>query len=36
MEIQKIVNLLISSENEYSKFAPKNWYVIGSETKGGY
>ena len=36
METQKIVNLLNSSENEYSKFATKKWYVIESETKGGY
>ena len=34
METQKIVNLLNSSENEYSKFATKNWYIIDSETKG--
>ena len=36
MEIQKIVNLLNSSENEYSKFAAKKWYVIDSESKGVY
>ena len=36
MEIQKIVNLLSSSENEYSKFATKKWYVIDSESKGNY
>ena len=34
MEAQKIVNLLNSSENEYSKFATKKWYLIDSETKG--
>ena len=34
MEIQKIVNLLNNSENEYSKFATKKWYVIESESKG--
>ena len=28
METQKIVNLLNSSESEYSKFVTKNWYVI--------
>ena len=33
METQKIVNLLNSSENEYSKFATKKWYVIDSESK---
>ena len=31
---QKIVNLLNSSENEYSKFATKGWYIIDSESKG--
>ena len=36
METQKIVNLLNSSENEYSKFATKKWYVIDSEPKGNY
>ena len=36
METQKIVNLLNSSENEYSKFAIKKWYVINSESKGVY
>ena len=36
METQKIVNLLKSSENEYSKFATKKWCVIDSESKGAY
>ena len=36
MKTQKIVNLLNSSENEYSKFATKKWYVIDSESKGVY
>ena len=36
MEAQKIVNLLNSSENEYSKFATKKWYFIDSESKGVY
>ena len=36
METQKIVNLLNSSENEYSKFATKKWYIINSESKGNY
>ena len=36
MEAQKIVNLLNSSENEYSKFATKRWYIIDSESKGNY
>ena len=33
METQKIVNLLNSSENEYSKFETKKWYAIDNETK---
>ena len=36
METQKTVNLLNSSENEYSKFATKKWCVIDSELKGAY
>ena len=36
METQKIVNLLSSSDNEYSKFTIKKWYVIDSESKGSY
>ena len=36
METQKIVNLLNSSENEYSKFATKKFYVIRNESKGNY
>ena len=28
MEAQKIVNLLDSSENEFSMFSMKKWYVI--------
>ena len=36
METQKIVNLLNSSENEYSNFATKKWRVIDSESKGVY
>ena len=36
MEMQKIINLLNNSENEYSKFATKKWYIIDSESKGNY
>ena len=36
METQKIVNLLNNSENEYSKFLTKKWYVIDSLSKGNY
>ena len=36
METHKIVNLLNDSENEYSKFATRKWYVIDSESKGVY
>ena len=34
--MQKIVNLLNSSENEFSKFVTKKWCVIDSETKVSY
>ena len=33
METQMIINLLYSSENEYSKFATKTWYIIDSQSK---
>ena len=36
MEVQKIINLLDNTENEYSKFATKKWYVIDSEFNGNY
>ena len=36
METQNIIDLLNSSENEYSKSATKKWYVIDSESKGNY
>ena len=36
METQKIINLLNSSENEFSKFATKKWYAIDSDTKSSY
>ena len=36
METQKIVNLLNSFENEYSKFTTKKCYIIDSESKGNY
>ena len=36
METQKIANFLNSSENEYSKFTTKKWYIIDSETTGTY
>ena len=28
--------MLNNTENEYSKFATKNWYIIDSESKGNY
>ena len=31
MEMQKIIDLLNSTENEYSKFATKKWYDFDSE-----
>ena len=36
METQKIINLLNNSDNEYSTFATKKWYIIDSESKGSY
>ena len=36
METQKIINLLNNSENEYSNFVTKKWYIIDSESKGNY
>ena len=36
METQKIVNLLNGSDDENSKFATKQFYVIDSESKGNY
>ena len=36
METPKIVNLLNSSENEYSKTATKNRYIIDSEASGAH
>ena len=36
METQKTVNLLNGSDNKYTKFATKKWYVIDSETSGAY
>ena len=33
---QKILNSLDNSENKFSKFAPKKWYVFVSETKSNY
>ena len=34
METQKTVNLLNDSDNEYSKFATKKWYIINDENNG--
>ena len=36
MEMQKILNLLNNTENEYSTFATKKWFIIDSESKGNY
>ena len=36
METQKIINLLNNTENEYSRFATKKWYITDSESKGNY
>ena len=36
METQKVVYVLSGSDNEYSKFATKRWYVIDNESNGNY
>ena len=36
METRKIINLLNGSDNENSKFAAKNWYILDNESKGNY
>ena len=36
IETPKIVNLLNGSDNENSKFATKEWYVVDSESKCNY
>ena len=36
METQKIVNLSVNTENQYSKFTKKKWCIIDSESKGNY
>ena len=36
METQKIVNLLHDSDNEYSKFATRKWYIINDQNNGQY
>ena len=36
MEIQKIINLLNSSDNENSKFATTKWYIIDNESRGNF
>ena len=36
METQKIITLLNVSDNENSKFATKNWYIIDNKSKGSY
>ena len=36
METQKIVNRLNDSDNEYSKFATRNWYIINDQNNGQY
>ena len=36
METQKIVNLLNGSDNEFSKFATRKWYIINDLNNGQY
>ena len=36
METQKIVNLLNDSDNEFSKFATRKWYIINDQNNSQY
>ena len=36
IETQKIVNLLNDSDNEFSKFATRKWYIINDQNDGQY
>ena len=36
METQKVVNLLNGSDNEFSKFATRNWYITSDQNNGQY
>ena len=36
METQKILNLLNDSDNEFSKFVTRNWYIINDRNNGQY
>ena len=36
METQKILNLLNDSDNEYSKFATRKWYIINDQNSRQY
>ena len=36
METEKIVNLLSDSDNEWSKFATRKWYIINDQNNGQY
>ena len=36
METQKTVNLLNDSDNKYSKFVTRKWYIINDQNNGQY
>ena len=36
METQKIVNLLNDSENEFSRYATRKWYIINDQNNRQY
>ena len=36
IETQKILNLLNDSDNEFSKFATRKWYIINDQNDGQY
>ena len=36
METQKIINLLEDSDDEFSKFVTRNWYIVNDKKNGQY
>ena len=36
METREIINLLNDSDNEFSKFATRKWYIINDQNNGQY
>ena len=36
METQKIINLLEDSDDEFSKFVTRKWYIVNDQKNGQY